>query len=628
MLKLIIEDDEGRKTVVPFVREEITIGRQEGNTIRLTERNVSRRHARLLRQNGSVLVEDLGSYNGIKLNGERIQGQVSVQSGDLIQIGDYDLAIKQEGAQALPPPMPTDRNNDTPTPGDLGLAPLPPPLSESGVTAEAEAEVDAELEGELQPDSDVEEASPTDVHATAAEDFEVKRRQSTSLIRIGTGAPVRPRQILEVEASQAPRLVVLNSEFAGREFACIRTQLKIGRAEDNDIALDHKSLSRTHAILCREESGEWRVLDMDSANGLQVNGEPYAQATLAPGDVIELGHLKLKFVPPGAVFEFVPGDELDKPPASRKRKLGVTLVLASVVVGGIVYFKGPRPEPEAPPAPPARAPVAVTAPVAPHTAPRTEVAPPPPPVAAVATLDQKIASARADVDKGNWDHAAETLASCKLSSGMLDPEADLLTRQLQAEAGNKRALDQAEQFLTAGKLEGVPALLAQTERTQLLRSRRGGLQLRLKEALETRGPVKAPAGNAAVAPAPVAKKIVEPPAKAAAADPLKTAPKAAAADPSKASASASGREAKRLYDEGLVLVRSKQFREARTHLEKCLKVDPTFAHCHIALGYTNGQLGDPERGVAHYRKFLQLQPNDKDADRVRNIVEQFEQSKR
>ena len=102
-MKLIIEDDEGRKTVVPFVREEITIGRQEGNTIRLTERNVSRRHARLLRQNGHVVVEDLGSYNGIKINGERIQGQTSVNDGDLIQIGDYDLAIQSEASPSMAP---------------------------------------------------------------------------------------------------------------------------------------------------------------------------------------------------------------------------------------------------------------------------------------------------------------------------------------------------------------------------------------------------------------------------------------------------------------------------------------------------------------------------------------------
>ena len=39
MNKLIIADDEGKTTVVPLVRDEITIGRKEGNTIRLTERN-------------------------------------------------------------------------------------------------------------------------------------------------------------------------------------------------------------------------------------------------------------------------------------------------------------------------------------------------------------------------------------------------------------------------------------------------------------------------------------------------------------------------------------------------------------------------------------------------------------
>ena len=41
MFKLVIQDDEGKTTVVPLIRDEITNGRKEGNTIRLTERNVS-----------------------------------------------------------------------------------------------------------------------------------------------------------------------------------------------------------------------------------------------------------------------------------------------------------------------------------------------------------------------------------------------------------------------------------------------------------------------------------------------------------------------------------------------------------------------------------------------------------
>ena len=104
-MKLIIEDDEGRKTVVPLIRDEITIGRQDGNTIRLTERNVSRRHARLVKENGNVLIEDLGSYNGVRVNGEKISGPTKIKEGDLVEIGDYDLGIqgKFDGPVTTPP---------------------------------------------------------------------------------------------------------------------------------------------------------------------------------------------------------------------------------------------------------------------------------------------------------------------------------------------------------------------------------------------------------------------------------------------------------------------------------------------------------------------------------------------
>src|SRR5262250_2469553 len=96
MFKLVIQDDEGKTTVVPLIRDEITIGRKEGNTIRLTERNVSRRHARILRNNGEVQIEDLGSYNGIRVNNARIAERVSLRVSDQVQIGDYKLYLKAE----------------------------------------------------------------------------------------------------------------------------------------------------------------------------------------------------------------------------------------------------------------------------------------------------------------------------------------------------------------------------------------------------------------------------------------------------------------------------------------------------------------------------------------------------
>src|SRR5689334_4085212 len=99
MFKLVIQDDEGKTTVVPLIRDEITIGRKEGNTIRLTERNVSRRHARIVRANGAVAIEDLGSYNGVRVNGTRIAQRTALSVSDRVQIGDYLIELKAEGAE-------------------------------------------------------------------------------------------------------------------------------------------------------------------------------------------------------------------------------------------------------------------------------------------------------------------------------------------------------------------------------------------------------------------------------------------------------------------------------------------------------------------------------------------------
>jgi pSer/pThr/pTyr-binding forkhead associated (FHA) protein/cytoskeletal protein RodZ len=95
-LRLIIEDDEGSTTIVPLGKEAVTIGRQQGNTIQLTEKNVSRRHARLVPDGEIWVLEDLGSYNGVKVNGRAVEGRVSLREGDVVQIGDYHLALTED----------------------------------------------------------------------------------------------------------------------------------------------------------------------------------------------------------------------------------------------------------------------------------------------------------------------------------------------------------------------------------------------------------------------------------------------------------------------------------------------------------------------------------------------------
>ena len=146
-----------------------------------------------------------------------------------------------------------------------------------------------------------------------------------------------------------------------------------------------------------------------------------------------------------------------------------------------------------------------------------------------------------------------------------------------------------------------------------LRHREGRLQLVLDSEQLAAGRVERDANGMAVIPAlntnPPPTKTPEPPANKV----------------EKAPALSPAQEAQVLYQTGLDLVRAKQLREARTSLEKCVKVDPTFALCHKVLGGVNAKLNEPEKGLYHYKMFLKLAPNDKDADKVRNIIETYEQ---
>jgi ABC transport system ATP-binding/permease protein len=100
MWKLTIEDDEGKPTSLPLVHDEYSLGRGETNAIRLTDRNVSRKHATLKKNGAGWVLADLQSYNGTFVNNERVVGERAVASGDVRMVGDYRLILTDETAAA------------------------------------------------------------------------------------------------------------------------------------------------------------------------------------------------------------------------------------------------------------------------------------------------------------------------------------------------------------------------------------------------------------------------------------------------------------------------------------------------------------------------------------------------
>jgi predicted component of type VI protein secretion system len=76
--------------------------------------------------------------------------------------------------------------------------------------------------------------------------------------------------------------------------ARIRGQAVLGRLPDCDITLDDPSVSRQHARVSESE-GTWRITDLQSTNGVKVNGERVQERQLAHGDRIQLGTVRLSF---------------------------------------------------------------------------------------------------------------------------------------------------------------------------------------------------------------------------------------------------------------------------------------------------------------------------------------------
>ena len=95
MYKLIIEDEHGN-IADEFLFDEgsYSIGRVDGNDIILPDSTVSRQHSRLFIRNGTCFVEDLGSSNGVIVDGQKIQGERDLGSAAQIRIGKYYLYLE------------------------------------------------------------------------------------------------------------------------------------------------------------------------------------------------------------------------------------------------------------------------------------------------------------------------------------------------------------------------------------------------------------------------------------------------------------------------------------------------------------------------------------------------------
>ena len=70
------------------------IGRAQGCDVRLDDANISRRHAELRQQGTAYWIVDLGSTNGVEVNGSRVE-RAQLEDGDTVTLGETQLVFSR-----------------------------------------------------------------------------------------------------------------------------------------------------------------------------------------------------------------------------------------------------------------------------------------------------------------------------------------------------------------------------------------------------------------------------------------------------------------------------------------------------------------------------------------------------
>ncbi|GAB4135014.1 MAG: FHA domain-containing protein [Thermogutta sp.] len=102
LVTLRIVDGADRGRVFENLPTPISVGREEGNSVRLNDERVSRFHLKIQEDRGRLVLTDLASTNGTKVNGEPVQVTI-VRPGDVVALGKTVILVgsREEIAQRL-----------------------------------------------------------------------------------------------------------------------------------------------------------------------------------------------------------------------------------------------------------------------------------------------------------------------------------------------------------------------------------------------------------------------------------------------------------------------------------------------------------------------------------------------
>lgn len=217
---------------------------------------VSRRHAEIKRRNGQYILHDNNSFNGTLVNDQRISTPTPIYHRDRIQLGRGGPVLRFVSPSRIAPEGSGLTGQRSIAPGQMAWPKIEAP-------AAGGSEQDEQVPGKKTMVFDVE----------------------------GLASQVPRRR-----AAENPQLL-MSLKFGGKP------ELIVGRDESSDIKLDGLQISNRHARLV-QKNGEIIIEDLNSTNGVYLNGERIGRHPISTEDAVQIGSFVIKIDREGNICVF------------------------------------------------------------------------------------------------------------------------------------------------------------------------------------------------------------------------------------------------------------------------------------------------------------------------------------
>jgi len=295
-----IQSDKGDKFIIT---DDVMVGRGQDCEILIDDKKISRKHAQLKIISGRLEVTDLDSSNGTFINGKKISKASKLANGDVVSFEKHLFTVniamneQQEETEELV------EDDDHTTVMDL----TPEQLDKLHRVAESQASEEAskqipkveKLKVEKQESKKPEPKKPKSEEVPSSWIEESASSEGTRMLDMSELEALRAGT-KEVKQNYSD-ITRLHCFVEGQDEEIIELPItdfqqasgwEMGRDSSCDIILNHPSVSSRHAQIIHQ-NGRWKIVNLVSTNGIQINGQKRLSTYLSDGDKVAMGSVNL-----------------------------------------------------------------------------------------------------------------------------------------------------------------------------------------------------------------------------------------------------------------------------------------------------------------------------------------------